>query len=157
MLLLRPGPDRVPYSTLLLGICVVASLLMSLLLISVIIPEEPLNAHLSVTLLGLMMFFYYVVLAAAGKPARFVQTLTAMLGCDIVLSISQLLVFLGLTLVADRLSAIIIVQLIALWSIPVQGNIVARALGQHWLLGIGIAFAGFTLSMLAYSALSQSA
>ena len=157
MLLLRPGPDRVPYSTALLGVGIALSLLVSLVVITVIIPDEPLNAHLSVALLALMMFYYYVVLSAAQKQTRFVQTMTAMLGCDILLSLIQLVVFVVLALLADRLSAIIIVQLIALWSIPVQGNIVARALGQHWLLGIGIAFAGFILSMLAYTALTPSA
>lgn len=98
--------------------------------------------------------YYFVVLLVAGLPQRFAQTMTAMFGADVVLTMIHLMVFLLVSLLGDRNSALLLIQMITLWSIPVQGHIISRAIERHWLLGVGIAFSGFILSLLMYAAIS---
>lgn len=153
-MLLRRGPDLIPHSWWLLGATFFASFLLSLASISIILPDEPLDAHITLVLTVLPTVYYFIVLVIAGFPQRFAQTMTAMFGADIVLTLIHLVVFLLVSLLGDRTSALMLIQLITLWSIPVQGHIIARAIGRHWLLGIGIAFSGFILSLLTYAAIS---
>jgi hypothetical protein len=41
----------------------------------------------------------------------------------------------------------IIATLIIFWSVPVEGHIISRAIGQHWFVGIAIAIAAFVLQI----------
>lgn len=152
--MLRRGPDLLPHSWWLLGVTFIASFLLSLVSIAIILPGEPLDAHVTLVLTLLPTVYYFAVLLIAGFPQRFTQTMTAMFGADIALTIIHLVVFLLVSLLGDRNSALLLIQLITLWSIPVQGHIISRAIERHWLLGIGIAFSGFILSLLTYAAIS---
>lgn len=152
---MRRGPDLLPHSWWLLGATFFASFLLSLGSISIILPAEPLDAHITLLLTVLPTAFYFAVLWIAGFRQRFVQTMTAMFGADVVLTIIHLMVYLIVGLLTDRNSALLLVQFITLWSIPVQGHIIARAIERHWLLGIGIALSGFILSLFTYAAVSK--
>ena len=50
----------------------------------------------------------------------------------------------------------IVAQLILLWSVPVEGHIIARALGRHWYIGIVIAIGVFVLQYVIYSAMAPA-
>jgi hypothetical protein len=43
-----------------------------------------------------------------------------------------------------------------LWSVPVEGHIIARAMGRHWYIGILIAITVFVLQFVIYSAMSAT-
>jgi hypothetical protein len=44
----------------------------------------------------------------------------------------------------------LIANLILLWSVPVEGHIIARATERHWYIGILVALAVFILQYLIY-------
>ena len=47
-------------------------------------------------------------------------------------------------------TANVVVTLVLLWSIPVEGHIIARAIDQHWFLGVAIALAVFIFQLLLH-------
>ena len=51
----------------------------------------------------------------------------------------------------------LIATLIIFWSVPVEGHIMARAIGQHWFIGIGIAVIAFMLQYGIQSAARAAA
>ena len=99
--------------------------------------------------------FYYAILLINGYTPRFVQTMTAILGADVVLTIAYTAAYVILSLVADRGSALIMVLLISYWSVPVQGHIIARAIQRHWLVGVGIAIVAHLLMLTVYRAIAN--
>jgi hypothetical protein len=48
----------------------------------------------------------------------------------------------------------VVAALIILWSVPVEGHIISRAIQQHWFVGIAIAVAAFILQLGFQSVLS---
>jgi hypothetical protein len=48
------------------------------------------------------------------------------------------------------------VTLILLWSIPVEGHIIARAIDRHWYVGIGAALAVFVFQLFLYGVLNPA-
>jgi hypothetical protein len=46
--------------------------------------------------------------------------------------------------------ASVLVWLILIWSVPVKGHIIARAIGRHWYVGIAISVTIFILQYMFY-------
>ena len=77
--------------------------------------------------------------------------------CGAVLS---LLFIVGNVLLAPLLGASVtdlVVTLVLLWSIPVEGHIIARAIDRHWYVGIVAAMAVFVFQLFLYSLLNPAA
>jgi hypothetical protein len=46
--------------------------------------------------------------------------------------------------------------LILMWSVPVKGHIIARAIEQHWYVGIAIALAIYIMQRVAYQSMTAA-
>jgi hypothetical protein len=154
--LLRKGPDAIPVSAILLLMAIGLWLLSSLSVLALIdqYDERDFTIGLYTALAGVVA--YTVILVLAGHASRAMQTITAILGCGAVISLAFVAEFvLFMPLLGPTITGII-AQLILLWSVPVEGHIIARALGWHWYLGIVFAIGVFVLQYVIYSAMSPA-
>src|SRR5512138_2508847 len=89
ILLSRKSPETVPYSPLLLGVALILHLLFGL---GLGVVNQPLATMIVSALLstGLLAGCSYLLLAFHGMLNRFVQTMTAAAGCEIILSVIAL-------------------------------------------------------------------
>ncbi len=151
---LRKAPDSIPHSGFVFGLVVVLWLFSSVVMT---ITTEELNDRsflvgLVVSVAGLACYAGIVILA--GRGARILQTVAAVLGCGAILNLLFVAGNLALTpLVGSNLTNII-VTLILFWSIPVEGHIVARAIDRHWYAGIVIAMAVFVFQIIIFGLLN---
>lgn len=137
--LLRNGPQDLPYSHELLGLCAAASLAVGYLLLR--------GFHLSPTpgqdLLFTLVFslaFVYGVLALKGMTSRFVQTATAFFGTDVIVSMVALPVLqLGMGMGAQAPVSGLAMIGITIWNIAIIGHILRHALSASFALGVLIA------------------
>ena len=53
--------------------------------------------------------------------------------------------------------ASLVTTLILLWSIPVEGHIIARAIDRHWYVGVVAAMAVFIFQLFLYSLIVPAA
>jgi hypothetical protein len=78
------------------------------------------------------------------------QTLTAIIGCGALLLLAHVTESVLLRpFVGDRFTDLAS-GLTLLWSIPVEGHIIARAIDRHWYIGILIAIGVFFLQAVIY-------
>ncbi len=153
---LRKGPDAIPYSWI---VCLIALTLwlLSGLVIMLITPELGDQDFLVSTFTGVVGLACYAgIVVLSNYTPRLLQTLTAVLGCGALIGFLYIAaaVFLSPFLGANVSS--LVVTLILLWSIPVEGHIIARAIERHWYIGIAAAMAVFMLQLFLYALLNPS-
>ncbi len=156
IILLRKGPDSIPRAGVLLVLIVALWLFSSLAALALIeqYDERDFLIGLLTGFIGVMAYALLVI--GLGHADRVLQTVSAILGCGALISLAfvaeyvLLMPFLGATITG------IFAQLILLWSVPVEGHIIARALGQHWYIGILIAIGVFIMQYLIYSIVSAT-
>ena len=159
---LRKGPDAIPYSWLL---CFIALLLWLSAGLSTTIATPGMNDRdfLYSTFTGVVgLAAYAAIVVTSGHTPRLLQTVTAILGSGALIGF----LFLGASMLLPPLFALlpflgqnavnIVATLVLLWSIPVEGHIIARAIDRHWYLGIAVAMAVFIFQLYLYSALNPS-
>lgn len=154
IVLLRKGPESIPRSSILFALIVGFWLVSSLSVLSLIeqYDEQDFVIGVFTALIGLACYGITVVMA--GFPNRVLQTMSAILGCGALISfvfVAEFVLFapfLGQTITG------IVAQLILLWSVPVEGHIIARAIDRHWYLGIVIAILVFILQYVIYRSMT---
>jgi hypothetical protein len=99
--------------------------------------------------------FYFLVIQVAGYPRRYLQTLTAILGVDAIITLAYLLGFITISLFADEATVLSFVWLITGWSVAVEGHIIARAIERPWAIGIAIAVVSYILLLTTYWQLAK--
>lgn len=154
---LKKGPDAIPYSWFLCLITMTMWLFAGLAMTAM--TEELGEADFLLgTFTGVAgLGCYASIIVLSGYTPRLLQTVTAILGCGAVLS---LLFIVGNVLLAPVLGASVtdlVVTLVLLWSIPVEGHIIARAIDRHWYVGIVAAMAVFVFQLFLYSLLNPPA
>lgn len=153
---LRSGPDAIPYSSLLFVIIGMMWLLAGVVM-TVATAELDAKDFIIGTLTGVAgIACYAAIVVLAGRSARLMQTLMALLGCGALLSFLFVAGNLVLTpLLSDSVSNLI-VTLILLWTVPVEGHIISRAIERHWYVGVVMAMAVFILQLMLYSILDPT-
>lgn len=156
IIMLRKGPESIPRAGVLFTMVIGLWLLSSFVALALIEQYDESDFVLGV-LTGLIGVIAYALLVVTfGFSERVLQTVTAILGCGALISfvfVAEYVLFmpfLGATITG------IVAQLILLWSVPVEGHIIARAIGQHWYIGIVIAIGVFIVQYLIYSIISNS-
>jgi hypothetical protein len=154
---LKKGPDAIPYSWFLCLITMTMWLFAGLAMTAM--TEELGEADFLLgTFTGVAgLACYASIIVLSGHTPRLLQTVTAILGCGAVLS---LLFIVGNVLLAPVLGTSVtdlVVTLVLLWSIPVEGHIIARAIDRHWYVGIVAAMAVFVFQLFLYSLLNPPA
>ena len=153
ILTLRKGPDAIPHSLLLLSATVVLWFL-PLLFGTQLLPALDAKAVLRVTVSWLVSLACYVlVILVAGRSARLLQAMTAIIGCGALISFGQVSSVVFLTPFLSETLVAIVVELLLFWSVYVKGHIVARTLGREWYIGLIIAIGVFLLQYASSSAL----
>jgi hypothetical protein len=131
----RRGPEDLPVSAVLLLLTIAAYLLVTLGLGSVM----PVTAGNRIDLLALNAAFvvacYWVVLRLAGRPERFLQTVTAVFGFQLVIAPINV----GFRALFQRYAAgeplslpvwfMLLAMLLAVWTLAINGRILRSATG----------------------------
>jgi hypothetical protein len=151
---LRKGPEHVPDSWLLLALSVAMMVFASLSATALIeaLAEQDFRLTFATNLLGLM--FYGAVLFVFGFSNRIVRALTCVTGCGAILTMLFVAEFVLFAPFLGTRIAGTVAALIALWSVPVEGHIISRAIQKHWLVGVALAVAAFILQLGFQSAFS---
>jgi hypothetical protein len=153
---LKKGPDAMPYSWIITLITLMLWLVAGFVITAT--SEEMTDEDFLIgTFTGVAgLGCYASIVVLSGHTPRLLQTVTAILGCGAVLSF----VFVAGTLVLTPLlgvgTANLVVTLVLLWSIPVEGHIIARAIDRHWYVGIVAAMAVFVFQLFLYGLLNPA-
>ena len=151
---LRKGPDAIPYSW---GLCLFILLLWMVagFAITLTTPEMTDRDFLVAMLTSVAgLACYAAIIVLGGKAPRLLQTVTAIFGCGALLSLLSVAVDVVLSPLLSDDAANIVVTLVLLWSVPVEGHIIARAIDRQWFVGILIAMAVFILQFYLFAILN---
>ena len=151
IVLLRKGPDAVPHSGLLFVMVLGMWLFSSLAGLALIdrFDENDFFLGLFSGIVGIAC--YSVVVVLGGYSARLLQTITTLIGCGALIFLAFVAEYvLFRPFVGERITGLI-ANLILLWSVPVEGHIIARAINRHWYIGILVAIAVFALQYILYN------
>lgn len=147
----RQGPQDVPASPMVLRLTLPAYVAVNYLILLV-------NGSSSTALLqiatdfALMAGFIWPLLYFAGKPARFQQTLAAMVGTDTIVSFAVLPAIASLNSHPNELAYFAMLGMMA-WHWVISGHILRHALDRSWFLGLGLALLYIMLSSQVMAAL----
>ncbi len=141
--MLRKGPEQVPDSWLVflfaLGLMQFASFVAATL---INLGEN--YSHLLTFITNLLgMAIYSAVLFLTGQLRRFVPIMSAVIACGSILTLLFVAAYVLLNPFLGGDIAVVVATLIIIWSIPVEGHIIARGIEQHWYIGIVIAMTVF--------------
>jgi hypothetical protein len=147
----RRGPQDLPASGLLLGLSVAVYALVGVVLLSFYISEPGLLfAELAINI-AVVAGFYTLVLAIRGFSARLLQTLTALFGCDAILS-AFTVPFHGWHSMLEPDSPVGVLPLVGIslllfWTFAVAGHILRHALEIPLPGGVLVAMAQFAVGV----------
>lgn len=149
--LLRKGPDAIPRSGLLLALVIGLWIFASLAGLALIerFDETDFFLGLFSGLAGIACYAAIVVFGGFGP--RLTQTVTALVGCGALIFLTFVAQYVLFLPVAGEQMTGLVANLILLWSVPVEGHIIARAIDRHWYTGILIAITVFILQYILYS------
>lgn len=153
IILLRKGPEAMPRAPVIFFIAV-ALWLLSSIGAWVTVDGYTGNTFLVGLLISFVGFIIYALLInAAGKADRIRQSLSAIIACGAVISCAVLFAeaVLPLFLGREQVSAIITIML--LWSVPVEGHIIARAIDRLWYVGLAAASTVFIVQLFLLASL----
>lgn len=156
IVLLRKGPDAIPRSAILLLPIVALWLFTSLAAVVLIeqFSESDFLLGIFGGLVGVLCYAGLVILS--GHPARVLQTVSAILGCGALITLAFVAEYVLFLPFLGDVPTGLIANLILLWSVPVEGHIIARAMNRHWYIGILVAIAIFVLQYLIYSVVAAT-
>ncbi len=138
LVLLRAGPQDLPFSTGLMGAAIAATAIINLPIIQRFTPDT--SALLQITLLaGYNLAFLAIALALTGKTPRLIQSATALFGADALISLVGLpvLLLMGRPDEASALGALAFLGLLV-WNIAVVNHIFRAALEWATPLSLGL-------------------
>lgn len=148
---LRKGPDAIPHSTFLL-LAIAAMWLLSGAVMTLLTAELEQKDFIIGTLTGVAgLVCYAAIVVLSGKRARLMQAVTALLGCGALLSLAFVAGNVFLTPFLSENISNLIMTLILLWTVPVEGHIIARTIDRHWYVGVAVAMVVFVFQLILYS------
>ncbi len=153
IILLRKGPEALPRASVIFAIAVVLWF-MSSVGAWMAVDNYSGRTFLVGFLISVIGFIIYALLInAAGKAERIQQSLSAIIACGAVISFAVLTAeaVLPLFLGKEHVSAIITIML--LWSVPVEGHIIARAIDRVWYVGLVAASTVFIVQLFLLASL----
>ena len=143
--MLRKGPEQVPDSWLVFLFSLFMMQFTSFVAATLINLGENYSHLLTFITHMLGIGIYGAILFATGFFHRFVPILSAVIACGSILTLLFVASYVMLKPFLGGEIAIIIATLIIIWSVPVEGHIIARGIEQHWYVGIVIAMIVFSV------------
>jgi hypothetical protein len=153
---MKRGPEDLPVSTGLLAMLVLASIASDALLLNIL--PQPLEGNAAVLIaigLGVMFGWTLLVLQVAGKPERYIQTMTAIFGFQLVMA--PALIFSGWFIVTYQtdptwqVPALGLRLIVGTWALVVLARILRSA--TEWPMFACVMLA-MTTELLAYMILA---
>ncbi|MGB1800763.1 MAG: hypothetical protein ACPHLK_08050 [Gammaproteobacteria bacterium] len=148
-------PQDIPESKNFLTLCLLCYALLSILLAGL---SQPVEGAIVAGLLDvvLIMLFTYALLQINGKLPRWPQTVTALAGTGIIMSIIALPVYLmigigdvdELTLTSEQTMGLLLLAILACWNIVIMSHILKHALETHFAIAF---FLTLTYVWIAFS------
>lgn len=136
--LLQKGPQDIPASTGLQRMLLLVYACVSLLIL--FLSSDGFNAVLQVLVeISLILALTWVILFFVNKLARYIQTTSALLATDAVISFFALPAMATLIGQGSEMAFVTIV-LLMIWHWLVSGHIFSNALEKHFTFGLGVAF-----------------
>lgn len=154
---LRKGPDAIPYSWV---VCFITLTLWLLSGLAITMATDGMTDQdfLNGTFTGVVgLACYAAVIVSHGHTPRLLQTVSAILGCGALISFLFLASDALLGALLQETSVQLVGTLILLWSVPVEGHIIARAIDRPWFVGIVMAIAVFIVQLYLYAYLDPDA
>jgi len=152
--MLRKGPEQVPDSWLVFVIALLLMQFASFVAATLINLGED-YSHLLTFITNLLgMGIYAAILFVTGFFHRFMPIMSAILACGSILTLLFVAAYVMLTPFLGGDIAVVIATLVIIWSVPVEGHIIARGIAQHWYIGIVIAMIVFILQYAFQSAMT---
>lgn len=161
IMILRKGPQDLPHSPPLLALLIV--LVFCLSLVIMLLPDSKGQTHPVEQMVLFVLVQYaalmgsvYLLLRMLKYSARVIQTLSALLGVEILFNVVQLVLYL-LSIVMGSDSAVIIIFTygVVIWSLVVNATILRQALVISILAAGMLSFTLFLLSFYIYSLLGS--
>jgi hypothetical protein len=145
---LQKGPDTIPGASV--AFVAVCAMWFAAAILTVLIFDNVGASDISFALLvgASGLFCYAALLAVFGKSARLLPMLTSMVGCGALLLTVFAAVFAVLKPFVGADDALLVAYPFTLWSVPVEGHIIARTLDKPFVAGFIFAFAVFVLQVL---------
>ena len=153
---LQKGPEHVPASSLVLIVALI------LFAVAMTVSEALVESSgTSVMLISVLVSFggyllYWMVLLATGFAHRLLPTVSCIMACGSLLTIAMVISFVVLEPLLGANTAALIAWLVLIWSVPVKGHIIARAIEKHWYVGITIALVIYLVQRFVYDALTTA-
>ncbi|TDY00471.1 YIP1 family protein [Thiohalophilus thiocyanatoxydans] len=150
--LLRKGPEDTPYSPLLLVLLLVAGYLLDNLRTNLLLPEITAFQLAGILLVHTLFMVLVTVglLSLFGYRARIIQTLTALSGTSIILSVLILPFNYISSLNPEKFTMVLLIIIaVQIWSLVILGHILSHALSVHRLTGVIIAIGYLILGLAA--------
>ena len=141
IILLRKGPDDIPHSPVLFVLVVALWFLVGVVALMIIEFYESNSLLIDLILAFVGLGIYAIVVSAFGRSDRMMRCFTTILGCSIVFTIVQIAGSLIFPLLLTEVEIEWALLPIWLWSIPVEGHIIARTIERQWFLGFLAAIA----------------
>ncbi len=148
--LLQKAPQDVPYSRVLFLLLLLVGLLVDNLNLNIALPEIEVVSVMVVVCLHTIILFgsLSILLALMGYRARIFQTLTALIGTGIIISLLALPVLLIVSRIASDPGYFgLILLLLNIWSLLITAHILRHALSIGFMLAGLLAFGYFMLSI----------
>jgi peptidoglycan/LPS O-acetylase OafA/YrhL len=142
--MLRKGPEQVPNSWLVFLFALILMQFASFVLSTLSNLGDDYSHLLTFITQLLGMGIYAAILFATGFNRRLVPILSAIIACGAILTLLFVAAYVMLNPFLGNDIAVLIATLIIIWSVPVEGHIIARGIEQHWYIGIVIAMIVFT-------------
>ena len=144
---LRKGPEAIPHSSVLFVLVVAAWMAASALVTMMLVELSQADLAVSIVLGVIALVLYAAVLVFSQRGSRVLQTLTAILGCGVLLQCLFIVGYSFLTPLLGKAIGGLVSYLVLLWSVPVEGHIIARAIDRHWYVGFLVAIAVFLIQI----------
>jgi hypothetical protein len=151
---LKKGPEHLPDSVLVLGFALVLFAFAMFVSAVLIQSDDSIVLSVAVSMVGYLL--YWVVLGVTGFVRRLVPTIAAIMACGSLLTILMVAAYVMLAPFLGTNLASLVAWLTLMWSVPVKGHIIARAIEQHWYIGIGISLAIYIMQRVAYQSLTAT-
>lgn len=136
----KAGPEAVPFSPFLAALLVILNIPAGMALLVLLYEATALQAlAIAVASLASYAILVAILMRLLGFFSRFVQTFTALVGTDLLVSLIQAILA-PVYFYVDQVIGQALLLGTALWAIAIFGFIFHRALNLHIGLGIGVAF-----------------
>lgn len=151
IIFLQKGPESIPRSSVLFVVVAGLWIVVGAIGASIVDTYDGQALIMDLVLTAVGFLLYAIVLKFFGKSERLLQALTAILGCGAIFGAA---LFAGRFVLTELLSAsetVLYSEIILLWSILIEGHIIARTTERLWFFGILVALAVFIIQLQVFA------